>query len=208
MARGQVRRTQLDVTIDDIVNDPSPFEPRVQGILSAMSSLSVMLESEVYEDFEGVWTQSLSQMIDLWEEMGEVKSADAVGMSMSLNRAAQGLLEHRFDDFGIAEEFFLIVSTMLGLAYGLIDFDEPMTLEKALLACQVADSISIAYSLGKQEELASWQSEMRDAILLEVLRRDPTNKIAIQLNSIHSSSESHVGELARDEVASWRWTAE
>jgi hypothetical protein len=54
-------------------------------------------------------------------------------------------------------------------------------------------------------EIASRYRRLRDAILLEVIRRDPANDLARRLTSSYESSRVDVDEATLFEIDHWNW---
>jgi hypothetical protein len=184
------------------LSEPFSVEVRVIRVHYSSLLLSTRLALDSYAEFDEIWTTELNEIVELLDETDECVDARRQ-MCEDLTSLARDILHHRFTSEDLAKEFFLIASTMLGLSYALLDESEPVTQAIALAAIEVSSAMYDAYDLGAQHDLARWQHERRDAILSELLSRDPENDRARFIAERQPISGADSVVLA--EVKSWNW---
>jgi hypothetical protein len=185
---------------------PYSAEARREFVLHSIRLAESYLEVNQIDDFNRVWQNSEGNIQSFLERAFESEYAK-LQMVQALRSLSSTLYRHLFDSGETGQTY---------LALGLLSNSAAQTLldeigkggvdqAKALEDCMLSALIAVSYDILRQGEDSLKYRERRDAVLREILSRDPSNDLALRLLKRYEASAVPRNVEIEETIHRWNW---
>jgi hypothetical protein len=187
---------------------PNSVEPKYHFVNELLAKAAEELHLHAYDSYAATIAESLQVLAKVFPEYPEYVQMK-LGICRAIFDLVQTLFRHSYFDewLRISHAEFgreLLQAAMYELEN--IRLENGVSQAIAITECTVLSLAALGQEMIGKTNTAIRQRDRRDAILSELLRRDPENSYALRLSaSYEPSRSSRTGAELVEEVRNWNW---